>query len=46
MSYREEITKIYRNEGYIGFTRGYTAMLFRDAPGFGIYFCMFECLKT
>lgn len=45
MSYREEVVKIYQTEGYMGFTRGYTAMLFRDSPGFGIYFCMFELLK-
>lgn len=28
-----------------GFTRGWTGMFIRDAPGFGIYFCLFELLK-
>eukprot|EP00347_Sterkiella_histriomuscorum_P023306 403335153 len=45
MSYREEISKIYEYEGLKGFTRGYTGMFFRDAPGFGLYFCLFEALK-
>lgn len=45
MSYREEIAKIYENEGLKGFTRGYTAMLLRDSPGFALYFCTFEFLK-
>ena len=46
MSYREEIAKIYRSEGLIGFTRGYTAMVCRDSPGFGLYFCVFEVFKA
>jgi len=46
MSYREEISKIYKTEGLFGFTRGYTAMLCRDSPGFGVYFCLFECFKV
>jgi solute carrier family 25 carnitine/acylcarnitine transporter 20/29 len=45
MSYREEITRVFRQEGWIGFTRGYTAMLCRDSPGFGLYFCLFEAFK-
>lgn len=45
MSYREEIKTIYKNEGLKGFTRGYSGMLLRDAPGFGIYFCLFEGFK-
>jgi hypothetical protein len=45
MSYRQEISTIYKNEGMIGFTRGYTGMLMRDSPGFGVYFCTFELLK-
>ena len=45
MSYREEIIDIYKNEGLKGFTRGYTGMLLRDAPGFGLYFFMFELFK-
>ena len=46
MSYREEISKIYENEGFKGFTRGYTGMILRDAPGFGMYFCLFEIFKS
>jgi solute carrier family 25 carnitine/acylcarnitine transporter 20/29 len=45
MSYREEVLKIYQKEGFMGFTRGYTGMLLRDSPGFGIHFCLFELLK-
>jgi len=45
MSYRQEISTIYKNDGMIGFTRGYTGMLMRDSPGFGVYFCTFEFLK-
>ena len=45
MSYREEIRRIYRNEGLRGFLNGYTGMLFRDAPGFGWYFFSYEYLK-
>jgi hypothetical protein len=45
MSYREEMAKIYQEEGLMGFTRGYTGMLFRDTPGFGVYFCLFEFFK-
>jgi hypothetical protein len=29
----------------MGFTRGYTGMLARDCPGFGIYFCLYEMNK-
>lgn len=45
MSYREEISKIYKNEGFMGFTRGYSGMILRDSPGFGIYFTLFELFK-
>lgn len=45
MSYREEIGRIYKNDGIMGFTRGYTGMLMRDSPGFGVYFCLFELFK-
>lgn len=45
MSYREEIKKIYEVDGARGFTRGWTAMLFRDGPGFGVYFSIFEYYK-
>jgi len=45
MLYREEIRKIYKNEGLYGFTRGYSGMLLRDAPGFASYFLLFEFFK-
>jgi solute carrier family 25 (mitochondrial carnitine/acylcarnitine transporter), member 20/29 len=45
MSYREEIQKIYETEGFKGFTRGWAGMFLRDAPGFGLYFCLFEAFK-
>jgi solute carrier family 25 carnitine/acylcarnitine transporter 20/29 len=45
MSYREEIRRIYQDEGMKGFSRGYSGMLLRDGPGFALYFCMFEALK-
>jgi hypothetical protein len=45
LSYREEIKKIYKEEGLKGFSRGWTAMLFRDGPGFGAYFALFEYNK-
>ena len=45
MSYRTEIRRIYNSEGLYGFTRGYTGMFMRDAPGFALYFFMFELFK-
>lgn len=45
MSYREEIKLLYQEEGLKGFTRGYTGMFLRDAPGFAIYFCLFDLFK-
>jgi hypothetical protein len=46
MSYREEISHIYKHEGVFGFTRGYVGLLMRDSPGFGFYFFLFEFLKS
>ena len=45
ISYRKEIGRIYRNEGFAGFFNGYTGMLLRDAPGFGWYFFTYELFK-
>lgn len=45
MSYAVEIKRIYSEEGLKGFTRGYQGMIFRDGPGFAIYFCLFSALK-
>lgn len=46
MSYRTELRRIYTTEGLYGFTRGYSGMFFRDAPGFALYFCLFGYFKT
>ena len=45
MSYKQEISTIYREEGLYGFTRGFSAMYLRDAPGFALYFFLFDLLK-
>lgn len=45
MSYRCELRKIYQSEGLFGFTRGYSAMLMRDGPGFAMYFFLFDLFK-
>ena len=45
MHYSTEIKRIYSSDGLKGFTRGYTGMLMRDAPGFGLYFSLFEFNK-
>ena len=46
MSYRAEISRIYRTEGLKGFLKGYQGMLLRDGPGFAWYFMSYEFLKT
>ena len=46
VSYRQELTLIYKAEGMRGFTRGYWGLLIRDVPGFAIYFGAFEGFKT
>lgn len=45
MSYREEIRRIFEKDGMLGFTRGYSCILLRDAPGLAIYFTMFDIYK-
>merc|ERR1712136_165080 len=45
MSYAAEIKIIYKTEGLKGFLRGYQGMMIRDAPGFAIYFSMYETMK-
>ena len=45
MSYREEIRRVYSKDGLGGFTRGWTSMVIRDAPGLAIYFTLFEVFK-
>ena len=45
MSYRAEIMRILNEEGLRGLTRGYHALLFRDAPGFACYFAAFDAFK-
>ena len=45
IKYREEIKRIYRNEGLKGFFRGYQGMFVRDVPGFATYFMTYEFIK-
>lgn len=45
LSYRGEISRIYRTEGMRGFLNGYQGMFLRDAPGFAWYFTAYEFLK-
>ena len=45
MSYKQEILKIFQEEGLVGFTRGYHAMIARDLPGFAFYFMIFDFNK-
>ena len=46
LSYITEIKRIYNEQGFKGFARGYQGMLIRDGPGFGIYFMTFAKLKA
>jgi hypothetical protein len=45
MSYREEVTRILRTEGLLGFQVGYRAMLCRDIISFGCYFLFYDRAK-
>eukprot|EP00347_Sterkiella_histriomuscorum_P018732 403344388 len=45
MSYREEIKRVYLKDGLLGFTRGWTSIVIRDAPGLAIYFTLFDTFK-
>ena len=45
MKYHKEIIRIYQEDGLMGFSKGYQAMLVRDGPGFGLYFMGFEFNK-
>jgi hypothetical protein len=45
LSYKAEIRRIYQTEGLKGFTRGYSGMLMRDAPGYALYFLLFDQFK-
>lgn len=45
MLYREEILRIFRNEGLLGFSVGYRAMIYRDIISFGFYFMFYEMIK-
>jgi hypothetical protein len=45
MKYRDEIKKLHLKEGMKGFTRGYTGILIRDAPGYGLYFMFYDLFK-
>jgi len=45
MSYREEIARVFKKEGLLGFTDGYRAMVVRDIISFGFYFLIYENVK-
>jgi hypothetical protein len=45
MSYREEVTRILRTEGLLGFQVGYRAMIGRDIISFGCYFLFYDRAK-
>lgn len=38
-------TRILRNDGIISLYRGWTATLFREVPGYGLYFSTYEWIK-
>ena len=45
MCYREEVTRILRTEGLLGFQVGYRAMLCRDIISFGCFFLFYDRAK-
>ena len=45
MSYTSELQSIISQDGFYGLTRGLSAQLLRDAPGLGVYFCLYHYLK-
>jgi hypothetical protein len=45
MSYKNEFKRVYKHEGFQGFTKGYSGMLLRDGPGFAMHFCLFDIFK-
>eukprot|EP00354_Favella_ehrenbergii_P007097 CAMPEP_0170454628 /NCGR_PEP_ID=MMETSP0123-20130129/2814_1 /TAXON_ID=182087 /ORGANISM="Favella ehrenbergii, Strain Fehren 1" /LENGTH=98 /DNA_ID=CAMNT_0010717399 /DNA_START=338 /DNA_END=634 /DNA_ORIENTATION=+ len=45
INYKQEISRIYREEGLKGFLNGYQGMLLRDFPGFAFYFMSYELIK-
>jgi len=44
-SYREEVPKILKQEGYRGLFKGFWATACRDVPGWAVYFYVYEGLK-
>ena len=34
-----------RTEGSLSLYKGFTALMLRDVPGWGVYFCSYEILK-
>ena len=45
-SYREEVPKIIKTEGYKGLFKGFWATAWRDVPGWAMYFYSYEGLKN
>jgi Mitochondrial carrier protein len=45
MAYRQEIARIYRYDGILGFTSGYRPMVVRDIISFGLHFTFYDFFK-
>ena len=45
-SYREEVPKILKQEGYRCLFKGFWATACRDVPGWAVYFYVYEGLKS
>ena len=39
------INKIIKNEGYLGFFKGFSSLFYRDTLSYGFYFLSFEYLR-
>ena len=45
MKYREAVPALIRNEGFLGLYKGFAALVFRDVPGWGVYFYAYAVFK-
>jgi hypothetical protein len=46
VNYQREITKITREQGAKGLFRGFWATFWRDVPTWGVYFYVYELIKS
>jgi hypothetical protein len=44
-NYRRDLRVLLQNEGARGLFKGYSAMFWRDVPGWAVYFWAYEYLK-